>query len=278
MSRFTRLTPTLFCELDALSRTFAGRPIIVEWAAFRCRACRLWEISENLHRAELTALERDKLVEEWRELTCEKVFQVGTPPGGRQQKDIGVRKTSQELGMTPQEVHRAHKIATMAPEAHEVARELGLDSNQSALLEAAKQSTAVGAGIVLAPSNSTPTSPRSIFCRPRRRRRGRGSLPPRITMPAKQSGKIYPNRLPKAAPAISQPLKSACPGRPWTPPPGLLRTASQPRRSAAGGGKFRMKQMSWSIMSNSPKTKQPRRFRVETVGTNSLRRRWSGRW
>lgn len=106
------------------------------------RACRLWEISENLHRAELSDVERSKLIEEWRELTCEKVFQLGTPSGGRQQKDIGVRKTSQELGLTPQEVHRAHKIATMAPEAHEVARELGLDSNQSALLEAARQTTA----------------------------------------------------------------------------------------------------------------------------------------
>ncbi|UJX41093.1 hypothetical protein K9F62_20840 [Desulfovibrio sp. JY] len=30
MSRFTYLTPTLFRELDALTRTFAGKPIIVE--------------------------------------------------------------------------------------------------------------------------------------------------------------------------------------------------------------------------------------------------------
>ncbi|MEL7640734.1 MAG: hypothetical protein AAGU21_13915 [Solidesulfovibrio sp.] len=32
MSRFTYLTPSLFRELDALARTFAGRPIIVERA------------------------------------------------------------------------------------------------------------------------------------------------------------------------------------------------------------------------------------------------------
>jgi len=284
MSRFTRLTPTLFCELDALSRTFAGRPIIVEWAAFRCRACRLWEISENLHRAELTALERDKLVAEWVELTGES--QVPQNGAARPQYEKrGIREAARQLPVSgdtekarEHQIARSLKVASLSPEAQDAAREVGLDDNRTALLEAAKQPTAVGAGIVLAPSNSTPTSPRSIFCRPRRRRRGRGSLPPRITMPAKQSGKIYPNRLPKAAPAISQPLKSACPGRPWTPPPGLLRTASQPRRSNGGGGKSRTKQTGWSKMTNSPKTQKPRRFRVATVGTNYRRKRWSRRW
>lgn len=32
--------------------------------------------------------------------------------------------------MTREEVRRAHKIATMAPEAHEAAREVGLDDNR----------------------------------------------------------------------------------------------------------------------------------------------------
>ncbi len=31
MNRFTCLTPPLFRELDALARTFAGKPIVVEW-------------------------------------------------------------------------------------------------------------------------------------------------------------------------------------------------------------------------------------------------------
>jgi len=43
------------------------------------------EITENLHRSELTALERSEQIEEWRVL-CEqeaKVLQLGTPsPGG----------------------------------------------------------------------------------------------------------------------------------------------------------------------------------------------------
>jgi len=108
------------------------------------RACRLWEIAENLHRAELSDVERSKLIEEWRELTVEKVSQVETPLGGAQPHDVGVSKTAQELGITRDEVRRAHKIATIAPEALEAARELGLDNNQSALLEAAREATAEG--------------------------------------------------------------------------------------------------------------------------------------
>ena len=42
--------------------------------------CRLIEISENLHRAELTALERDKLVAEWVELTGEVLVQDEPKP------------------------------------------------------------------------------------------------------------------------------------------------------------------------------------------------------
>ena len=76
------------------------------------RSCRLWEISENLHRAELTALDRAKLVEEWRELTCES----------------GIRKTASELGTTREDGRRSLKIASLSPEAQDAAREAGLDS------------------------------------------------------------------------------------------------------------------------------------------------------
>jgi hypothetical protein len=71
-------------------------------------------------------------------LTREKVRQVGAPLGGPQPKEQGFRKTAQELGVTEQEIRRAHKIANMAPAAHDTARELGLDCNKSALLAAAK--------------------------------------------------------------------------------------------------------------------------------------------
>ena len=110
------------------------------WAAFRCRACRLWEISENLHRAELTALERDKLVAEWVELTGEKVGQVAQVYGGRGNKE-GISEASRQLGLGHADVSRALKVASLSPEAQDVAREVGLDDNRSALLEARKQTT-----------------------------------------------------------------------------------------------------------------------------------------
>ena len=73
------------------------------------------------HRAELTALERGKLVEEWRELTSEKGGKVASPPGGVQPHDAGVKKTAHELGVDPQDIRRASKIASLSPEAQAAA-------------------------------------------------------------------------------------------------------------------------------------------------------------
>jgi ParB-like chromosome segregation protein Spo0J len=99
--------------------------------------CRLWEIAENLHRADLTALERSEHIEEWRKLTAEKASQVATPSGGAQPAEAGVRKTAQELGIKKEEVSRSHKIASIMPEAKEAAKKAGLADNQSALLKVA---------------------------------------------------------------------------------------------------------------------------------------------
>lgn len=46
-----------------------------------------------------------------------------------------------EVGVTREEIQRASKIASIAPEAKEAARDAGLDDNQSALLKAAKAPT-----------------------------------------------------------------------------------------------------------------------------------------
>ena len=48
-------------------------------------ACRMWEISENLHRAELPQMERDRLVAEWERLTGKEVSRqvAQKPPQGR---------------------------------------------------------------------------------------------------------------------------------------------------------------------------------------------------
>lgn len=109
---------------------------------------RLWEIAENLHRADLTALEHDEQVEEWRRLTASKVFQPGTPKGGEQKSDKGVRKTAKQFNLSPQAVLRAEKVANLSPDAKEAAKETGLDSNRTALLEAAKAPKAQQAAVI----------------------------------------------------------------------------------------------------------------------------------
>ena len=102
-------------------------------------ACRMWEISENLHRAELPQMERDKLVAEWERLTGKEVSRqvAAKPHGGRPQG--GIRDTARQLGLDERDVRRAIKVASITPEAQQAAHEVGLADNRSALLEAASK-------------------------------------------------------------------------------------------------------------------------------------------
>ncbi len=103
---------------------------------------RLWEISENLHRAELSVLDRSDCVAEWRRLKKEKGGQVDHPSvGGTQPHDKAISATARELGVGRKEVARAAKIASLTPEAKEAARETDAANNQSALLAAAKETS-----------------------------------------------------------------------------------------------------------------------------------------
>ena len=119
--------------------------------------CRLWEIAENLHRAELTALERDKLIAEWcrivgreipilsRKVAMEQIRQFeGKPISvqpeqkiGRGRPNSGEADAARQLGLPRLDVRRACKVASLTPEAQAKAVELGLDNNRTALLEAA---------------------------------------------------------------------------------------------------------------------------------------------
>jgi ParB-like chromosome segregation protein Spo0J len=101
---------------------------------------RLWEIAENLHRAELTKLERDENLAEWIRITERVSAQVAAKPqGGR--PEGGIRAASRELGIDEDDGRRAVKVASISDEAKEAARDAGIDDNRSALLAVAKEST-----------------------------------------------------------------------------------------------------------------------------------------
>jgi ParB-like chromosome segregation protein Spo0J len=101
----------------------------------------LQEIAENLHRSELTTLERDTQIGRWAELTAAKVGQVDPPSGGAQPAEKGVRKVARELNLERKDVERAVKVASMSPEAKQAACDAGLDDNRNALLAVAKEAT-----------------------------------------------------------------------------------------------------------------------------------------
>ena len=103
----------------------------------------LWEIAENLHRAELTPLERSEYIDQWIKLSKERAeAKAQLEPSGRShtggRPDQGINAAVRELGIERNEAQRAAKVAGLAPEAKAEARAQGLDDNQSALLKAAK--------------------------------------------------------------------------------------------------------------------------------------------
>ena len=146
-------------------RVIGKDPIPVRIADFDDIEAQLWRISENLHRNELGALERAEQIAEFARLAQEKADaakiklhaahsqgeqiatapsevsrQVGAKPqGGR--PESGSRAAARDLGLTEQEVRRSRTIAALSDMAKAKAVDLGLDRNQSALLDAAKAPT-----------------------------------------------------------------------------------------------------------------------------------------
>lgn len=99
----------------------------------------MWEIAENLHRAELTALERDEQIAKWLELSAARVSQLGTPSGGIQPNEKGVRKGAAEIGVSKNDASRAKQVSSLTDEAKQAAVDAGLDDNRTALLQASRQ-------------------------------------------------------------------------------------------------------------------------------------------
>jgi ParB-like chromosome segregation protein Spo0J len=108
---------------------------------------RLWEIAENLHRAELTKLERDDNIAEWIKIT-ERIQssqfaknESRRDDGRGHRAEGGIAAAARDLGLDKDDAHRAVKVASLSNEAKEAARETGLDNNRSALLDAASKPT-----------------------------------------------------------------------------------------------------------------------------------------
>ena len=112
------------------------------------RAARMWEISENLHHADLTPVEYDEQLAEWVRL-----YEEGHPIGqnvqdqGRDRRKVGVSEAARRLpvkGKNPEakrkRVERALKSASVSPEAKEEAKKVGV-YNSSNLLKIAAEKT-----------------------------------------------------------------------------------------------------------------------------------------
>jgi hypothetical protein len=151
-------------RLEAL-RTIGCEQAPVRVVDFDDVDAQLWQLSENLHRAELTKLQYDQQVVKYAELlkakrAGETVAPIQPPPkeippegvsrqvdakppyknvGGR--PEGGHRQAARELNIPEATVRRAYLTASLSTEAQEAAVEAGLDDNRSALLEAAKERT-----------------------------------------------------------------------------------------------------------------------------------------
>lgn len=104
----------------------------------------LWEIAENLHRSDLTVLERADHTARWVALTEGKLAQLA-PVSGRGRiegrgNEGGLRAAAREFGIDRTQAQRAIKIADLPIPAKEAARQAGLDNNQKALLRLVKSS------------------------------------------------------------------------------------------------------------------------------------------
>lgn len=105
------------------------------------------EIAENLHRADLSALERDEQVARWIELQEQHqlpqavAIESRREDGKGHRKEGGVRAAAREIGVDREDARRATKVAAITPEAKQAARDAGLDDNRSALLAAARETT-----------------------------------------------------------------------------------------------------------------------------------------
>jgi ParB family transcriptional regulator, chromosome partitioning protein len=144
-------------RLEAM-RVIGKDPVPVRIVDFDEIEARLWTISENLHRNELSALDRAEQVAEFVRLSEEvrkaAPVDVGLPAAHQPQaaqvahpakryEQRGDSLAARDHGLSRDEVRRARTIAALPSVVKDRARSLGVDGNQSALLDAAKAQTMV---------------------------------------------------------------------------------------------------------------------------------------
>jgi ParB family transcriptional regulator, chromosome partitioning protein len=121
--------------------------VLVRLVDFDDVEARMWTISENLFRAELTISQRAEQVAEYAKLAAEKrdvqSGQVAQNESKREdgrghRHEGGDSLAARDLGITREDVRRAKTIAALPEQAKQAARDAGLDDNQSALLKAAR--------------------------------------------------------------------------------------------------------------------------------------------
>jgi ParB family chromosome partitioning protein len=117
------------------------------------RAARMWEISENLDRYELTVLERDIQLAEWIRLAEERAaFSAQVDPkiakdgSTRGRPESGINQAARELGIERKDAQRAAKVGSLSDEAKAAAVEHGLDNNRSASARSGQGPDGRGAG------------------------------------------------------------------------------------------------------------------------------------
>jgi hypothetical protein len=102
---------------------------------------RLWENAENLHRAELTKLERDENIAEWIRITERQQLVSGKLTETREGRPGIPKSVKDELGVEETDAKRSKRVDSLSDEAKETARETGLDNNRTAMLAAARETT-----------------------------------------------------------------------------------------------------------------------------------------
>jgi ParB/RepB/Spo0J family partition protein len=96
---------------------------------------RMRQITENLHRKDLSKLERGKLIKEWVELYAKD----GGQDAHHQPHDKGISKAAEKFGRSRRTIRRAMKAGSLGAEVEKVLKKAGLQDNEQVLLEVEKE-------------------------------------------------------------------------------------------------------------------------------------------